>query len=132
MGYLANCSPSPFGEGWGEAAFYLPLLSERDGERLFGDMFRLLFFHSLLPNEQHSDLENDGTDDPSEERCVASSKQSPTPTARFALDGSDGGDAREVEKDEEKEAECRQSGYRFCLIIADTVEVSHVLCDLFV
>ena len=20
MGYLANCSPSPFGEGWGEAA----------------------------------------------------------------------------------------------------------------
>ena len=41
MGYLANCSPSPFGEGWGEAAFYLPLLSERDGERLFGDMFRL-------------------------------------------------------------------------------------------
>ena len=20
-GYLANCSPSPFGEGWGEAAF---------------------------------------------------------------------------------------------------------------
>ena len=110
MGYLANCSPSPFGEGRGEAVFP----------------------HSLLPYEQHSDLENDGTDDPSEERCVASSKQSPTPTARFALDGSDGGDAREVEKDEEKEAECRQSGYRFCLIIADTVEVSHVLCDLFV
>jgi len=34
-GYLANCSPSPFGEGWGEAAFYLPLPSERAGERLF-------------------------------------------------------------------------------------------------
>ena len=41
MGYLANCSPSPFGEGWGEAAsgvfqavFYLPLPSERAGERL--------------------------------------------------------------------------------------------------
>ena len=117
MGYLANCSPSPFGEGRGEAV--------RGCVQAFPP-------HSLLPYEQHSDLENDGTDDPSEERCVSSSKQSPTPTARFALDGSDGGDAREVEKDEEKEAECRQSGYRFCLIIADTVEVSHVLCDLFV
>ena len=35
MGYLANCSPSPFGEGWGEAVFVLPLPSERAGERLF-------------------------------------------------------------------------------------------------
>jgi len=34
-GYPANYSPSPFGEGWGEAAFYSPLLSERDGERLY-------------------------------------------------------------------------------------------------
>ena len=117
---------------WGISLIVLPLLSERDGERLLRGYVQAVFPYSLLPYEQHSDLENECTDDPSEERCVASSKQSPTPTARFALDGSDGGDAREVEKDEEKEAECRQSGYRFCLIIADTVEVSHVLCDLFV
>ena len=40
MGYLANCPPSPFGEGWGEAVFVLPLLSERVGERLFGVVFQ--------------------------------------------------------------------------------------------
>ena len=49
-GYLANCSPSPFGEGRGEACFFLtpssqtqrgislivlPLPSERAGERLY-------------------------------------------------------------------------------------------------
>ena len=42
MGNLANCSPSPFGEGRGEAAFYLPLPSERDGERLYRVCYRLL------------------------------------------------------------------------------------------
>ena len=45
-GNLANCSPSPFGEGWGEAVFYLPLPSERAGERLYRVCFRL--FEILL------------------------------------------------------------------------------------
>ena len=46
MGYLANCPPSPFGEGWGEAVFVLPPLSERAGERLLRVCFRL--FEILL------------------------------------------------------------------------------------
>ena len=51
MGNLANCSPSPFGEGWGEAAsgvfqavFYLPLPSERAGERLLSGVFQASFY----------------------------------------------------------------------------------------
>ena len=46
LGYLANCSPSPFGEGRGEAVFYLPLPSERVGERLYRVCFRI--FEILL------------------------------------------------------------------------------------
>ena len=67
-GYLANCSPSPFGEGWGEAFFPHSLLSNTTGyltnyppspfgegrgeavrgcvSGFFGDMFRL--FEILL------------------------------------------------------------------------------------
>ena len=56
MEYLANCSPSPFGEGWGEAAsgvfqavFYLPLPSERVGERLYRVCYRLFFTYNKKP-----------------------------------------------------------------------------------
>ena len=48
-GNLANCSPSPFGEGWGEAAFYLPLPSERVGERLYRVCFGLSFPYNKKP-----------------------------------------------------------------------------------
>ena len=42
-GDLAICSPSPFGEGWGEAVFVLPLPSERAGERLLSGVFQAVF-----------------------------------------------------------------------------------------
>ena len=75
MGYLANYSPSPFGEGRGEAIsltlsypinsiptsqiqrgislIVLPLPSERDGERLHRVCFRLLFLCTIREESMH-------------------------------------------------------------------------------
>lgn len=75
MGYLANYSPSPFGEGRGEAIsltlsypinsiptsqihrgislIVLPLLSERVGERLYRVCFRLLLLWTIREGSMH-------------------------------------------------------------------------------
>ena len=52
-GNLANCSPSPFGEGRGEAPFYPPLPSERVGERLHRVCFRLLLLCTIREGSVH-------------------------------------------------------------------------------
>ena len=75
MGYLANYSPSPFGEGRGEAIsltlsypmnsfptsqtqrgislIVLPLLSERDGERLLPGVFQAAFLCTIREGSVH-------------------------------------------------------------------------------
>ena len=52
-GNLANYPPSPFGEGWGEAAFYPLLPSERVGERLLRASVQATFLCTIREESVH-------------------------------------------------------------------------------